>query len=637
VGHSSVEYWDLGFSSEWSLQTCALCNFFFQCLNAKTPGATNDLSSKSCLLSCSRRYSVRGVIRGACESMEQGHWYSNLFRWFSGGKFIRRLLVLLIPGKFRASNIGTKPWRHTLEFRFSNYNDRSSCFQIAAFRPNNWRELRFPGLLADLPKLKDWLDRDMLVSQPNQPHHQQTRLTVINCSTRCLVSLPHGQRYATLSYVWGTVLAQSSLQNLPAELPQTIEDSIRVCCALSIQYIWIDRYCIPQDDPVEKSRQILQMTAIYQNSYLTIVACAGKDPKYGLPGISMERHGCPSIYLQMPPDPYDDILESVWAKRGWTYQEALSSSRRVYFTHQDMFFESANMAESEFTSASPVLSAVDSPYIYSPGALMSFPVDIYLCITNYTPRSLSDQSDALNAILGIFASFETKFNVQHLHGLPYIRSAPIAHANRAYPIPVTLEQSLRWEWQDTPVRRVGFPTWSWAGWVGKSGYPYIHRSDAEYALTASTEIAVEIELSSGKLLPWTQYLQHKSSYNEDTTSISNFIHLDVYTSSVGLIQHGNKGFGTNMELELKDGKFGIACGVPWGSATVEGLENCDRNLLLAIHMLPSRYRRKLSIHNTHAQVLVIKDVGKHWERVALFNALPNIRQVKMTRRKIRLG
>jgi len=45
------------------------------------------------------------------------------------------------------------------------------------------------------------------------------------------------------------------------------------------------RYCIQEDDALDKHVQIRNMDTIYANAFWTIVAAAGDNSDYGLPGV----------------------------------------------------------------------------------------------------------------------------------------------------------------------------------------------------------------------------------------------------------------------------------------------------------------------------------------------------------------
>ncbi|KAF1979557.1 hypothetical protein BU23DRAFT_562968 [Bimuria novae-zelandiae CBS 107.79] len=103
------------------------------------------------------------------------------------------------------------------------------------------------------------------------------QLTVIDCNTSSLVSIPDGVAYVTPSYVWGrsdtTELnpGRGAILKLN-DLPQTMKDVISVCLSLGFRYLWVDRYCIPQADLEQRTRQIQRMDNIYAESALTLVS-----------------------------------------------------------------------------------------------------------------------------------------------------------------------------------------------------------------------------------------------------------------------------------------------------------------------------------------------------------------------------
>lgn len=98
----------------------------------------------------------------------------------------------------------------------------------------------------------------------------------------------------------------------------------------------------------------------------------------------------------------------------------------------------------------------------------------------YTKRSLSYQSDALNALQGIFTSFlSRKEPVKQLWGIPLDTSAD---PGQTLPgdIPSLFADRLMWDVTSRNIakRRTGFPSWSWAGWIAPVEWP-VH-SDSTY-------------------------------------------------------------------------------------------------------------------------------------------------------------
>ena len=119
-------------------------------------------------------------------------------------------------------------------------------------------------------------------------------LRLIDCEATPRKVVPYSSgvmSYAALSYVWGAsvenVNTRRSLAsgNLPLILPRSIEDAITVATTLGFRYLWVDQYCIPQDDENEKPHQIQLIDEIYHRAELTLIAAAGRDASYGLPGV----------------------------------------------------------------------------------------------------------------------------------------------------------------------------------------------------------------------------------------------------------------------------------------------------------------------------------------------------------------
>jgi hypothetical protein len=64
-------------------------------------------------------------------------------------------------------------------------------------------------------------------------------------------------------------------------IPQTFQDKIQFLLSLRIRNVWIDYYCIIQDDPLDWQEQAAQMASIYQNSYITLAATSSLNNESG--------------------------------------------------------------------------------------------------------------------------------------------------------------------------------------------------------------------------------------------------------------------------------------------------------------------------------------------------------------------
>ncbi|KAI1340516.1 heterokaryon incompatibility protein-domain-containing protein [Xylariaceae sp. FL0016] len=226
--------------------------------------------------------------------------------------------------------------------------------------------------------------------------------------------------YVALSYVWG------NNNDVSKVLPLVIDDAIKVTLTLGYRYLWHE--------------QIMHMDSVYQNAALTIIAAAGPGESYGLPG--GDRFNLTSTIPS-----HNTILESPWASRGWTYQEAVLSTRRLVFTDEQLYFECNSMSCSESSEISlgdyyskprPTLDRFIQPALFSLAHLESSlqldnlasgekatRLDHLLtfihCAEQYSKRSLSFDNDSLNAFSGIIRRLESvkKFPIRHIWGIPF--------------------------------------------------------------------------------------------------------------------------------------------------------------------------------------------------------------------------
>ncbi|KAI1477501.1 HET-domain-containing protein [Daldinia eschscholtzii] len=285
---------------------------------------------------------------------------------------------------------------------------------------------------------------------------------VIDCKhpEQGIISAPPACRYAALSYVWGddTELYTSNIY------PQVILDAIKVTLSMGLQYLWVDRHCINQNSTIDKHYQISQMGNIYANSEITIIAAAGTDATYGLPGISRPRKQQSEevingmSFLEGFPHPVHAVKESMWARRGWTYQEGYLSPRRLIFTDFGVWYLCDKICLAEHEKV-PIMKISSLPTIeirtFTPHPDLN---DYYSTtrtraaidmIVEYSRRELRYSSDALDAMLGVLQFLETK-GVYSIWGT-------IIYEDRAI---------INWQHKYPTKRRSGFPSWSPLGWEG---------------------------------------------------------------------------------------------------------------------------------------------------------------------------
>lgn len=242
------------------------------------------------------------------------------------------------------------------------------------------------------------------------------------------------------------------------------------------------------------------MDVIYQKAEITIIAAAGKDENFGLPGVGVTPRtpqsviavGEHSIIAPMP-HPHHAIPATKWATRGWTYQEAVLSRRRLVFTESQIYFECNAMNCSETTV--PNLDLVhtkdkkkDLQFMHSgiftgqasfrpqdeaEGDLVANAQSYLKHIQQYSKRNLSFDIDSFKAFAGIANYFERARNpLSNAWGIPMLIQP--SEFNMAY---VCTEPAFYWThkhdiWSDgaKPRRRPEFPSWSWTGWAGEVAF-----------------------------------------------------------------------------------------------------------------------------------------------------------------------
>lgn len=367
-------------------------------------------------------------------------------------------------------------------------------------RPNEGRLVsRNQG---EMSQLKKWLHNCENVHPSSDTDRARNlapknlSLRVIDVESQCIINAPQHTRYMALGYVWGgpqelqyAKTTQSELERPNGlsiddeRLPGTIKDAMLLVSRFDERYLWVDSLCIMQDDAENKHDQIALMDVIYQCAILTIVAVSGKSAGAGLPGV---RTGSREVRQHIEHvqglkltnallRPASSIDSSVWNSRAWTYQEWKLSRRLLLFADEqitwkcdhvscweDEFEPEFRVSEMEPGSAGRALDRDYSPDRLPLKGRINFRM-YALAVENYSLRSLSFDSDALNAFAGI---------------MNYLR--PIMRSGYVYGLPeAELDEALLWQPVGLIKRRVYsdsgnpiFPSWTWAGWIGPVHYLY---------------------------------------------------------------------------------------------------------------------------------------------------------------------
>jgi hypothetical protein len=313
-------------------------------------------------------------------------------------------------------------------------------------------------------------------------------LRVIDCETRGIVYLPTSHDYVALSYLWGnrTELDPEHDQRgiLPSRCPLVIEDAIVAVKRFNFRYLWVDRYCINQDDEKEKHTQIANMDSVYSAAKLTIIAAAGEDPSFGLPGVS-ERAREPQPQFKLSglnlvsslDNPARLIKNSRWMARAWTYQEGLLSRRRVIFTSEQVYFQCLGMYCLESILLPQEAEDISNPYsirehnnyqVFPTLNIRPWPGSLIERLNEYAERDLSYESDRLNAALGVLKTFEkAEIPIYHFWGLPLF-DIRLTLINLLSELRIGYSTQfacgLAWDVRQPGKRNTNFPSWSWVGW-----------------------------------------------------------------------------------------------------------------------------------------------------------------------------
>ena len=210
------------------------------------------------------------------------------------------------------------------------------------------------------------------------------------------------------------------------------------------------------------------MDSIYISAELTLIAAAGDDPSFGLPGVSKKRKMryrdatvgdvCVSY---IPPTVHRAITQSRWFTRGWTFQEGYLARRRLYFTDSAVLFVCNQTQEYEgfqrcvSESEAYLLNGTLNPHAIGARSASGLS-EVMQLIEQYSARGLSYDHDALNAIFGVLNYHRAMVPpVDTLWGIPY-QIVPVGQHIIC----------INWTHNRTATRRLGYPSWSPLGWDG---------------------------------------------------------------------------------------------------------------------------------------------------------------------------
>ncbi|KAK2769598.1 heterokaryon incompatibility protein [Colletotrichum kahawae] len=248
-------------------------------------------------------------------------------------------------------------------------------------------------------------------------------------------------RYAALSYCWGpdtSGVRTTVTSNMPShargihvsELPQTVQDTIKVCVKLGVKYLWVDALCIVQDDSADWNVESARMMDIYANSFVTITAREPSSCKIGFLGRQQlgSTEWQKPIRARVPPGlgPSGDRLFvrggeveqfQVFSldSRGWCLQENILPQRRLVFDGREMAWHcrERNMCECghldedvDVGDESLMSGSIDGPKNLL--ELSQLHREWLKLVELYSRRFLTRSSDKLVALSGLARLFQQR-------------------------------------------------------------------------------------------------------------------------------------------------------------------------------------------------------------------------------------
>lgn len=235
-------------------------------------------------------------------------------------------------------------------------------------------------------------------------------------------------KYVTLSYVpddsqVDSAEADSTAIDLTTPL---FADAISLTSSLGYQYLWVEKFCLPQPTNSSEFREQLSAKAkIFSNSILTIIVASGESTAVGIHGVSVHREEPLSLQTQVGLFTTTllrsdlEIGASAWASHAWTMQDGIFSQRQLVLTPSQAYFQSGKVHCHESVSVPLRLTTTVTRGRVFPVDMELGPEDyrhqVSLCLgrKNYRP---SERLDLFRSTLDTFA--KANKGIENLIGLP---------------------------------------------------------------------------------------------------------------------------------------------------------------------------------------------------------------------------
>lgn len=323
-----------------------------------------------------------------------------------------------------------------------------------------------------------------------------------------LISGAVSDRYIALSHCWGgenehktkkSNIEQRYHAIALEEFGQTFLDAFKIAHLLSIQCLWIDCFCIVQDDPEDCETEIPRMADIFEGATLVVAALEAEDSTTGflkdrIPsqhhnvrvpnGVTVPVYSHPRINHTKGWDSFpNDFKKPPLVSRAWFFQERILGVRVLYFGEREIEFHCREAMRCECSPAvrddHVLLDGPEKLARLSATEHNFLPKDfgrmwIYT-IKDYTALELTFPEDRLSALAGISKLAQSMNPGRYIAGiwerdihcqLLWILISPRRSRVDFVSMPAS----------EKPCRRLQkcSTSFSWAAWAEPVMYPAFH-------------------------------------------------------------------------------------------------------------------------------------------------------------------
>ncbi|KAK0383432.1 hypothetical protein NLU13_9343 [Sarocladium strictum] len=366
-------------------------------------------------------------------------------------------------------------------------------------------------------------------------------LKLVDCNSKRVVSASDLKedvvdKYAALSYVWTG--EEEDLQfaigedgQLGEKLPQLFTDAITITRNLGLQYLWIDRCCLSEED-ISQRLSVPVVADIFHQAAVTLVPAT--DDSTGIPGVSQPREEQLSLLTEaglfttslLRPDL--EVAGCQWATQVRTFQEGILSRRRVLFTPSQCYFQCCSLHCHESIGVSLHLApSLNLGRVFASDAGGTTPAQLKDHIRTYMHREAITATERLAGFEGILRRYHQLDNsVGELLGVPLFNidefgtGAVVSETDRLAvglgwlsngqaPAPGSVEPYYYHE----EGLETGLPSWTWLSWRVRPDYGSLNQSFqfsmvgttspiVASGVSAAPKMEISVGFEDGKLLSW---------------------------------------------------------------------------------------------------------------------------------------